>query len=124
MTSCATRRLLRSSIVGGACAVVVGIGVAGCGSSPLSPQALARQQAFLNDIHQMAPDVGTYRSDIELTRLSKAVCDDLKSGAGYQTVADRLGTTAGSSRLPSSDLGVVITSAATDVCPQYAGGLS
>lgn len=101
-------------------ALAIGCSVAGCGASKLSPQAAARQQQFLDAVHVAAPDVSSYRTDVELTRLGQAVCDDLRSGASYQTVADRLGTTAGASRLPSADLGAVITSAAAVYCPQYA----
>ncbi len=101
-------------------ALIIGWGAAGCGTTRLSPQAAAQQQSFLDAVHVAAPDVGSYRTDVELSRLGRAVCDDLRSGASYSTVADRLGTTAGSSRLPSADLGAVITSAASVYCPQYA----
>lgn len=104
--------------------VVISCGVAGCGASRLSPEAAARQQQYLDAVHVAAPDVSSYRTDVELTRLGMAVCDDLRSGASYQTIADRLGTTAGASRLPSVDLGAVITSAAAVFCPQYAAQVS
>ncbi|MDQ6838644.1 MAG: DUF732 domain-containing protein [Actinomycetota bacterium] len=93
--------------------------VSGCGSTKLSPEMAAQQRQFLDAVHVAAPDVNGYRTDVDLTRLGRAVCDDLRSGASYQTVADRLGTTAGASRLPSADLGAVITSAASVYCPQY-----
>ncbi|MDQ2726560.1 MAG: DUF732 domain-containing protein [Actinomycetota bacterium] len=105
-------------------ALAIGWGLTGCGASKLSPQAAAQTQQFLDAVHVAAPDVSSYRTDVELTRLGRAVCDDLRSGASYQTVADRLGTTAGSSRLPSVDLGAVITSAASVYCPQYADRIS
>jgi hypothetical protein len=104
--------------------IAMGSGLVGCGATTLSPQAAARQQQFLNAVHVAAPDVSSYRTDVQLTRLGNAVCDDLRSGASYQTVADRLGTTAGASQLPSADLGAVITSAAAVYCPQYADRIS
>lgn len=100
--------------------LALSVAMAGCASSKPSPAALAQQQDFLNAVHSAAPDVGSYRSDTELIRLGHAVCDDLRSGASYQAVADRLGTTTGANRLPSADLGAVITSAAEVNCPQYA----
>lgn len=105
------------------CAGVV-LAAVGCGPTVLSPQARAEQQAFLDGVHQAAPDVGSYRTDVELSRLGHAVCDDLRSGASYQAVADRLETTSGSSRLPSVDLGAVINAAASAFCPQYADRIS
>lgn len=104
--------------------LAIGCGLGGCGASKLSPQAAAQQQQYLDAVHVAAPDVSSYRNDVELTRLGRAVCDDLRSGASYQTVADRLGTTAGASRLPSVDLGAVIASAASVYCPQYAARIN
>jgi hypothetical protein len=90
----------------------------------VSPQSAAQQQQYLDAVHVAAPDVNSYRTDVALVRLGHAVCDDLRSGASYETVADRLGVTAGASRLPSADLGAVITSAASVYCPQYADRVS
>ncbi len=104
--------------------LVIGWVLTSCGATKLSPQAAAQQQQFLDAVHVAAPDVSSYRTDVELNRLGRAVCDDLRSGASYQTIADRLGTTAGASRLPSADLGAVITSAAAVYCPQYAARIS
>lgn len=92
----------------------------GCGSSTPSLAAQAQQQSFLNDVHETAADVNSYRTNSELVRLGHAVCDDLRSGASYGTIADRLGTTQGASTLPTVDLGAVITSAARVFCPAYA----
>lgn len=96
------------------------VGTAACGGSSLSPKAAAVQQSFLLTVHGSAPDIESYRNDVELTRLGKAACDDLRSGASYQQVADRLGTTTGANRLPAADLGAVITSATTTYCPELA----
>lgn len=104
--------------------LVIGCGLMGCGAKTLSPQAAAQQQQYLDAVHVAAPDVSSYRTDVELNRLGKAVCDDLRSGASYQTIADRLGTTAWAGRLPSADLGAVIASAAAVYCPQYAAHIS
>lgn len=100
------------------------IGQSGCGGSAPSGRTAAQQQAFLLAVHGAAPDISAYRSDIELTRLGRAVCDDLRSGASYQQVADRLGSTSGANSLPTADLGAVITSATTTYCPQYANRVS
>jgi hypothetical protein len=90
-------------------------GACGSGSSTNS----AADQAFLQTLHLTDPQINTYRTDVQLTRLGHAVCDDFSSGASYQEVADRLSTLQGSSALPSPDLGSVIDSAVEAMCPQY-----
>lgn len=100
--------------------LVLGGTAAGCGSSKPSTATRAQEQAYLNSVHETAADVNNYRTNTDLVRLGHAVCDDLRSGASYGTIADRLGTTQGASTLPSEDLGAVITSAARVFCPQYA----
>lgn len=79
----------------------------------------AADQAYLAEVHGSAPDINTVRSDTQLIRLGHAVCDDFRAKASYQEVADRLAITSGSDRLPSADLGAVITAAADNYCPQY-----
>ena len=46
------------------------------------------------------------------------MCADLASGASFETVADDLEPDVG--RLPVSDLGTLISTAARQLCPQYA----
>ena len=70
-------------------------------------------------LHLADPQINSYRTDVQLTRLGHAVCDDFSSGASYQEVADRLATLQGSNALPSPDLGSVIDSAAQTMCPKY-----
>ena len=96
--------------------VVAGLGGA-CHSS--TGAAGPVDQAYLAEVHAAAPDINAVRSDTQLVRLGHAVCDDFRARASYQEVADRLSITAGSDRLPSSDLGAVITAAADNYCPQY-----
>lgn len=99
-------------------AVVVLAGLAGaCHSS--TGTASPADQAYLAEVHGAAPDINTVRSDTQLVRLGHAVCDDFRAKASYQEVADRLSITYGSDRLPSADLGAVITAAADNYCPQY-----
>lgn len=101
-------------------AVALGLAIvaAGCGggSSAASKQADA---SFLQTVHGEAPDVGTYRNDVQLVRLGHAACDGLRAGASYQQLADRLVLLQGSHTLPSQDLGTVITAAVDNYCPRY-----
>lgn len=78
-------------------------------------------QAYLAEVHGAAPDINTVRSDTQLIRLGHVVCDDFRAKASYQEVADRLSLEAGADRLPSADLGAVITAAADNYCPQFRG---
>ena len=92
------------------------VGACGAGSSAAARQADA---AFLQSVHSEAPDVGTYRSDVQLVRLGHAACDDFRSGASYEQLADRLVLLEGNNALPSQDLGAVITAAVENYCPKY-----
>jgi Protein of unknown function (DUF732) len=74
---------------------------------------------FLSSVHVAAPGIGSYRTDVQLTRLGKAVCDDFEAGASYEELADRLALVEGSNPLPSEDLGAVINAAVQAYCPQY-----
>lgn len=96
--------------------LTAGLGAA-CHSSTGAPSSA--DQAYLAEVHGAAPDINSVRSDTQLVRLGHAVCDDFKARASYQEVADRLSITSGSDRLPSADLGAVITAAADNYCPQY-----
>jgi hypothetical protein len=89
-----------------------------CGSTHSQASAQATQD-FLSAVHVAAPDVGAYRTDVQLTRLGHAACDGFRSGASYQQLADRLVLLEGSNPLPSADLGAVINSAVTSFCPQF-----
>lgn len=92
------------------------LGSCGSGNSQASAQA---NQGFLSAVHLAAPDVGAYRSDVQLARLGHAACDGFRSGASYQQLADRLVLLEGNNPLPSADLGAVITSAVGSFCPQF-----
>ena len=91
------------------------MGACGKSSSATSPA----DENYLSELHGAAPDVGSFRSDIQLVRLGHAACDGLAAGASYETVADRLALQEQHPALPSADLGAVITSAADNICPQY-----
>lgn len=95
--------------------------LAGLGSACHSSTGVAgpADQAYLQEVHSAAPDINSIRSDTQLVRLGRAVCDDFRAKASYQEVADRLSIMAGADRLPSGDLGAVITAAADNYCPQY-----
>ena len=84
----------------------------------------ATDQAFLSEVHGADPNINAVRSDTQLVRLGHAVCDDFRAKASYQAVADRLSITTGSNRLPTADLGAVITAAADSYCPQYRAAVS
>jgi hypothetical protein len=99
-------------------ASVLAVSVAGCGSGN-SAAANAANQTFLSQVHVTAPDINTYRTDVQLTRIGHAACDGFRSGASYQELADRLPLLEGSDPLPSADLGAVIDAAVNAYCGQY-----
>ncbi len=84
-----------------------------------SPAAAAADANFLASVHDNAPDIGSYRSDVALVRLGHAACDDFRGGVSYQQLADRLVLAQGSNGVPAADLGAVITAAVSAFCPQY-----
>jgi Protein of unknown function (DUF732) len=90
----------------------------GCGSSR-STASPKEDQAFLNSVYSQAPDIGSYRSGPQLLSLGQAVCADLESGASVQEVGDRVPIDEGSVALPPGDLGVVISAAVDQLCPQF-----
>ncbi len=94
------------------------VALTGCGGRS-SPAANPANQVFLSQVHVAAPDINSYRSDVQLERLGHAACDGFHSGASYQELADRLPLLEGSHPLPSSDLGAVIDAAVGAYCPQY-----
>jgi hypothetical protein len=96
--------------------LALGLGSCASGTSQASTQA---NQDFLSAVHVAAPDVGTYRTDVQLARLGHAACDGFRAGASYQQLADRLVLLEGSNPLPSADLGAVINSAVTSFCPEF-----
>lgn len=96
---------------------------AGCGSGS-SAATRAADSAYLSEVHDSAPEIGSYRSDTQLVRLGHAACDGFASGASYVELADRLALVEGSKRLPSQDLGAVITAAADNYCPKYRSRVS
>lgn len=96
--------------------------VGGCGSG--GGASSPADQAYLAEVHSAAADINSARSDTQLIRLGHVVCDDFRAHASYEQVADRLSIEAGADRLPSQDLGAVITAAADNYCPQYRGLVS
>jgi hypothetical protein len=95
---------------------LVALSACGAGSSPATQRA---EQNFLGSVHAQAPDIGTYRSDVQLVRLAHAACDGFKGGASYEQLADRLVLDEGPKPLPTEDLGTVISSAVSTLCPQF-----
>jgi hypothetical protein len=95
---------------------------AACGGT--SAASVAAQQQFLLAVHAAAPDVSSYRSDVQLVRLGAAACDGFRAGASYEQLADRLVLVEGSHPLPAADLGAVITSAVVAFCPAYRNQVS
>jgi hypothetical protein len=49
----------------------------GCGSG--SATSSAADQAFLGSLHLSDPQINSYRTDVQLTRLGHAVCDGFSS---------------------------------------------
>jgi hypothetical protein len=101
-----------------ALAGVVVLACGACGGGGASASSAA-DQAFLSAVHLAAPDVATYRSDVQLTRLGHAACDGFRSGASFQQLADRLVLLEGSNPVPTADLGAVIDAATDAYCPQF-----
>ena len=99
-----------------ACGLILTLGACGSANKQASDQA---DQDFLSSVHDAAPDVGAYRTDVQLARLGHAACDGFRSGASFQQLADRLVLLEGSNPLPPADLGAVIDSAVTAFCPQF-----
>lgn len=99
-------------------AATAGLAVTGCGGGGASANSPA-DQSFLSEVHLAAPDVGSYRSDVQLARIGRAACDGFRSGVSYEQLADRLVLLEGSNPLPSADLGAVINAAIDAYCPQY-----
>jgi hypothetical protein len=109
----AVPKLLAVVVAGGSLAS----SLTGCGGhSTINPKA---DQAFLNSVYSNAPDISSYRSGQQLVSLGQVVCNDLESGASVQEVGDRVPLIEGNVLLPASDLGVVISAAVTELCPQF-----
>jgi hypothetical protein len=106
------------ALLGSMLGVVV---AAGCSSGV--PNSAA-DRSFLGTVHDEAPEIASYRSDVALVRLAHAACDGFRSGASYQELADRMALLEGSNPLPSQDLGVVISSAVDSYCPQFRARVS
>jgi hypothetical protein len=107
---------LRLVTVAAASGLTLALGSCGHGNNQAAAQA---DQTFLAAVHGASPDIGSYRTDVQLTRLGHAVCDGFRSGASFQQLADRLVLLEGSNPLPSADLGTVIDAAVTAFCPQF-----
>jgi hypothetical protein len=96
--------------------VALFLGACGGGGGAKASQ---KDQLFLSDVHISAPDIASFRTNVQLTRLGQSVCDDFGSGASYEELADRLALSEGSKPLPSEDLGAVIDAAVQAYCPQF-----
>jgi hypothetical protein len=106
--------------LGAALAGLVLAPLVACACSTSAPSAGgASDQSFLAQVHDGAPDVSAYRSDVQLIRLGHAACDGFSAGASYVELADRLELQEGSNPLPPADLGAVISAAARAFCPRY-----
>lgn len=102
-------------------AALLAVAAAACGHTGTTPVASTAESAFLDQLHVQAPDVNAYRNNTALVRLGQAACEGFSSGASYQILADRLTLSEGAHALPTSDLGAVITAAADNLCPKFAG---
>ena len=98
--------------------MATGLLLAACGGGASAGPSSA-DQAFLSAVHVDAPDIGTYRTDVQLTRMGHAVCEVFGSGASYEELADRMTLQEGSNPLPSEDLGAVVDAAVDAYCPQF-----
>jgi hypothetical protein len=106
--------------VGGlAVAMVAGAGFLFGACSHRGGAPSAADSAFVTQLMAAQPDITTYRNDTQLIRLGHVACDDFSAGASYQETADRMTLEEGSKRLPSEDLGAVITVAVNTLCPKY-----
>jgi Protein of unknown function (DUF732) len=106
-------KLVAATLAGGSLAA----SLAGCGGhSSANPRA---DQTFLNSVYSNAPDISSYRSGKQLVSLGQVICNDLESGASVQEVGDRVPLIEGNVLLPPGDLGVVISAAVSDLCPQF-----
>lgn len=95
--------------------------LAGCGATA-NPSHQA-EQGFLNSVYSQASDISSYRTAAQLISLGEAICQDLEAGASVQEVGDRIPLVEGNVALPPGDLGVVISAAASLLCPKYRGRL-
>jgi hypothetical protein len=91
----------------------------GCGTTGASPASQAASASFLSSVHNNAPDIGGYRSDVALIRMGHAACDGFRTGVSFQQLADRLVLIEGRHPVPTGDLGALITAAVDSFCPQY-----
>jgi hypothetical protein len=71
---------------------------AGCGGGTTSNSAA--DQSFVAAVHLGAPDIGSFRSNMQLIRLGHAACDAFRAGASYQQIADRMSQLEGRNPLP------------------------
>lgn len=94
-----------------------GLLLAGCGAR--APTDVKAEQKFLNSVYSQAPDISSYRTSSQLLSLGQVICSDLEAGASVQEVGDRVPLVEGNVALPPADLGVVISSAASVLCPKY-----
>jgi hypothetical protein len=101
--------------------VVVGV-MTGCHTGTSSSQR-ADQLNYVGYVHQVAPDIGAYKSDGQLISLGRAVCDGFRARGNTQQIADLLERTGGR-KLPPSDLGAIISGAVKQLCPAYSGRLN
>ena len=88
-----------------------------------APATRAADQHFVDGVHESATDIGRYRSDSQLLKLGHATCDGFRADANLQQIASLLESGAGPS-LPPEDVGAVMSTAVTGLCPSYAGRIN
>ena len=102
-------------------AVVLAVTVASC--SKVGGSAGPADQQFVAGVHASAVDIGEFRSDGQLIKLGHVTCDAFRAHANLQQIASLL--EGGSARsLPAGDVGAVMASAVTVLCPAYAGRIN
>ena len=84
-------------------------------------KASQKDQLFLSDVHISAPDIASFRTNVQLTRLGQSVCDDFGSGASYESWPTGWPFLRGASLCPRRILRApcVIDAAVQAYCPQF-----
>jgi hypothetical protein len=92
--------------------------VAGCAAAHPSAARRAAEQQYVDLVHQRASDIGKYQTSGQLVKLGYAACDGYRANASNLQIADVL-EGSGARNLPPGELGAVMSSAASDLCPVY-----
>jgi hypothetical protein len=117
------RRWLKPVALAGGMALAAA-GMGGCALRGGAAVSSGAEQQFVTQVHSQAPDIASYRTDIQLLRLGQTVCSDLEANASVAEVADRIPLVEGSNPLPPAELGAVIAAAVSSLCPQFHGKLN